>query len=96
MGIQYGSNESIVKFPEGLGGTVGVTEVAVGDGVEIGVGVGAGSGLVVDVGVGVGVGVGLEIVSVVLVGSGDNSLINTPLFQTVFFPDLMQVNFFPL
>ena len=45
----------------------------------MGVGVGVGSG--VGVGIGVTTGVGF--------------LITTPLFQTRFFPDLTQVNFFP-
>ena len=46
-----------------------------------GVGVGVGDGVGVGVGVGDGVGVG--------VGVGDANL--TPLLQTNFFPDLMQV-----
>jgi hypothetical protein len=57
--------------------------VGVGVGVGVGVAEGVGDGSVVGVGVGVGVitGVGFVIV--------------TPLFQTSFVPDLMQVNFFP-
>ena len=54
-----------------------------GLGVEVGVEVGVGVG----VGVGEGVGVG--------VATGAGFLIATPLFQTSFVPDLMQVNFFP-
>jgi hypothetical protein len=48
----------------------------------VGVGVGDASG------VGVGVGVG--------VATGEGFLTATPLFQTSFVPNLMQVNFFPL
>ena len=52
-------------------------------GVGVGVGVGVGSG----VGDGEGVGVG--------VATGAGFFIATPLFQTSFVPDLMQVNFLP-
>jgi len=45
------------------------------------------------VGVGVGVGVGVDVT--VGVGFGAAALIATPLFQTSFVPDLMQVNFLP-
>jgi hypothetical protein len=62
---------------------VGTTGVGVGVGIGIGVDVGVGSG----VGDGEGVGVG--------VATGEGFLTTTPLFQTSFVPDLMQVNFFP-
>ncbi len=62
-------------------GAGGKVGVGVGVGVEVGVGVGSG------VGDGVGVGVG--------VATGEGFLTATPLFQTSFVPDLMQVNFFP-
>ena len=52
-----------------------------GAGVGVGVGVGVGDGE------GEGVGVGDT--------TGNGFLITTPLFQTSFVPDLMQVNFFP-
>ena len=55
--------------------------VATVDGVGLGVEVGVGVAEGVGAGVATGVGVGLETA--------------TPLFQTNFFPDLMQVNFFP-
>ena len=58
--------------------------VGVGVGVTVGVGVGVGSGD----GDGDGVGVGVT--------TGVGFLIATPLSQTSFDPDLMQVNFFPL
>ena len=70
----------------GAGGGVGVGEgVGVGVGVAVGVGVGVGVGSGVGDGEGVGVGV----------ATGEGFLIATPLFQTSFVPDLMQVNFFP-
>ena len=53
----------------------------------VGVGVGAGAGAAMGVGVGEGVGVGFA--------TGKGFLTATPLFHTSFFPDLMQVNFFP-
>ena len=57
------------------------------------------TGLTVGVGVGVGVGVAVGVGSTGLkTGFGDGfgaALIATPLFQTSFAPDLMQVNFFP-
>ena len=56
--------------------------VGVGVGVEVGDGDGEGVGVAVGVGVEVGVGVGRETF--------------TPLLQTSFFPDLMQVYFKPL
>ena len=59
--------------------------VGVGVGVAVGVGVGVGVGSGVGDGEGVGVGV----------TTGAGFLIATPLFQTSFVPDLMQVNFFP-
>jgi hypothetical protein len=62
---------------------VGTTGVGVGVGIGIGVDVGVGSG----VGDGEGVGVG--------VATGEGFLTTTPLFQTSFVPDLMQVNFLP-
>ncbi len=48
-----------------------------------------------DVGVGVGDGVGSGVGVGVGVATGEGFLIATPLFQTSFVPDLMQVNFFP-
>ena len=61
---------------------------------------GVGEGVGVGVGVGIGVGVGVpptapigSPIAVGLVGAG--FLIATPLFQTVFDPFLMQVNFLP-
>ena len=69
-------------------------------GVGVGVGVGVGAGVGVGVGVGVGIGSGIgdgEGVGVgVGIATGEGFLIATPLFQTSFVPDLMQVNFFPL
>ena len=65
-----------------MGGVHGLTV-----GVGVGVGVGTGEGVGVGVGSGVGVSVG--------VATGEGFLIATPLFQTSFVPDLMQVNFFP-
>ena len=69
-------------------------------GVGVGVGVGAGVGVAVGVGVGIGVGVGSGIGDGEGVGVGvtigEGFLTATPLFQTSFVPDLMQVNFFPL
>jgi hypothetical protein len=62
-----------------------------------GVGVGIGIGIGVDVGVGSGVGVGVGSTGL-NTGFGDGfgaALIATPLFQTSFVPDLMQVNFLP-
>ena len=68
-------------------------------GVGVGVGVGAGVGVAVGVGVGIGVGVGSGIGDGEGVGVGvaigEGFLTATPLFQTSFVPDLMQVNFFP-
>ena len=61
----------------------------VGVGVGVGVAVGVGVGVVVGSGIGVGVGSGVGITT------GIGFLIAAPLFQTSFFPDLMQVNFFP-
>ncbi len=68
----------------------------IGTGVGVGVGVGAGVG--VGVGVGVGIGSGIRIGEGVGVGvvTDDGFLTTTPLFQTSFVPDLIQVNFFPL
>jgi hypothetical protein len=51
--------------------------------VAVGVGVGVGVGVSVGVGVGVGEGVGVAFLTA------------TPLFQTNFFPDLMQVYLIP-
>jgi hypothetical protein len=66
----------------------------VGVGVEVGVGVGVGSG--VGVGVGVAVGVGSTGLNTGF-GTGLGATFTvTPLFQTSFVPDLIQVNFFPL
>ena len=59
----------------------------------VGVGVGIGTGIGVDVGVGSGVGDGEGVG--VGVATGEGFLTTTPLFQTSFVPDLMQVNFFP-
>jgi hypothetical protein len=69
----------------------------VGVGVEVGVGVGVGSGVGVGVTVGVGVGDGSGVGDGEGVGvaTGEGFLTATPLFQTSFFPDLMQVNFLP-
>ncbi len=66
-------------------------------GVGIGVGVGVGVGVNVGVGVGVGVadGEGVGVGVTVGVATGVGGLMATPLFQTSFLPDLMQVNFFP-
>ena len=61
--------------------------VGVGVGVDVGVEVGVGSGVGDGDGEGVGVGVGDT--------TGAGFLIATPVFQTSFVPDLMQVNFFP-
>jgi hypothetical protein len=69
----------------GAGVGVGVGEgsgVGIGDGEGVGIGDGEG----VDIGDGEGVGVAI----------GEGFLIATPLFQTSLFPDLMQVNFFPV
>ncbi len=65
-----------------MGGVQGLT-------VGVGVGDGDGEGVGIEVGSGVGVGVGVG------VATGVGFLIRTPLFQTSFAPDLMQVNFFP-
>ena len=59
--------------------------VGVGDGSGVGVGVGEGEGEGEGSGVGVAVGVATCV----------GFLIATPLFQTSFLPDLMQVNFLP-
>jgi hypothetical protein len=68
--------------------------VGVGDGVGVGVVVGVGAG--VGSGVGVGVGVGSTGLNTGF-GTGLGATFTvTPLFQTSFIPDLMQVNFFPL
>jgi hypothetical protein len=66
-----------------------VRSLKVGVGVDVGVGVGSG----VDVGVGVGSGNGVGVGVGVTTGAG--FFIATPLFQTSFVPDLMQVNFLP-
>jgi hypothetical protein len=71
--------------------TMGVgVGVGVGVGAGVGVGVGVGSGIGDGDGVGIGAGVGVG------VATAEGFLIATPLFQTSFVPDLMQVNFFPL
>ena len=62
-------------------------------GVSVGVGVGVEIGVGVSVGIGSGVGVGVGVATGVVTGEG--FLIATPLFQTSFVPDLMQVNFLP-
>ncbi len=62
------------------------SNVAVGEGVGVGVGVGEGVG--VAVGEGVGVGDGVKV--------GCFLATATPLFQTNFFPLLIQVYFLPL
>ena len=59
----------------------GIVAIGVGIGVEIGVGIGEVVGEVVGVGVGDAMTVGF--------------LTATPLFQTNFFPDLIQVNLLP-
>ena len=59
-------------------------ELSVSTQFSVGVGLGVGLG----VGIGVGLGVGEM--------AGAAVLIATPLFQTNFFPDLIQVYFFPL
>ena len=71
----------------------GSTQSVVGEGVgaRVGVGVTVGSGEGVDVGVGEGVGVAVG----AGVFAGDAFFFTTPLFQTNFFPDFMQVNLFP-
>jgi len=61
-------------------------------GVAVGLGVGEGVG----VGVGVGIGVGVGELNGVGEGVELAFLTTTPLLQTNFFPDLIQVNFFPL
>lgn len=66
-----------------MGGVHGLT-------VGVGVGDGDGEGVGIEVGSGVGVGVGVG------VATGSGFLIATPLFQTSFVPDLIQVNFLPL
>ena len=74
--------------------------MGVGVGVAAAVGVGVGVGVAVGVGVGVDVGVGealgIEAVGVP-VGSdrGAEVGITSPLSQTIFFPDLIAVYFFP-
>jgi hypothetical protein len=68
----------------------------IGAGVGVGVGVGVGIGVGVRVGIGVGSGVGDGEGVGVGVATGVGFLTTTPLFQTSFVPDLMQVNFFPL
>ena len=68
----------------------------IGVGVGVGVGVGAGVGVGEGVGVGSGDGVGDGEGGGGGVATGEGFLIKTPLFQTSFVPDLMQVNFFPL
>ncbi len=60
-----------------------------------GVGVGVGVGTRVGVGVGVGEGDGSGVCVTEGVAEGVGGLIATPLFQTSFLPDLIQVNFFP-
>jgi len=67
-------------------------------GAEVGVGVGVGVGIGIGVGVGIGVGSGVGDGEGVGVGvtTGVGFLITTPLFQTSFVPDLMQVNLMPL
>lgn len=62
----------------------------IGKGVDVGEGVGVGGGVGVGVGVGLGAGVGIGL------GVGVAFLTTTPLFQSNFFPDLMQVYFLPL
>ncbi len=62
-----------------------------GIGGEVGVGVGVGVGVTEGVGVGSGDGSGVA----VGVATGVGGLTATPLFQTSFEPDFMQVNFLP-
>ncbi len=73
----------MLSFSNGVNAFGVGVRVGVGDAVADGVGVGVGSGD----GDGEGEGVG--------VATGNCFLIGTPLFQTRFFPDLMQVNFLP-
>ena len=63
-----------------------VKTMGAGVGVGVGTAVGVGVGVTSRVGVGVGVGV----------STGVDFFTKTPLFQTSLFPDLMQVNFFPV
>jgi hypothetical protein len=72
-----------------------VKTIGAGVGVGVGAGVGDGVGVAVGVGVGSGLGTGVGVVVGVGVGVGVGFTIATPLFQTSFLPDLMQVNFFP-
>jgi hypothetical protein len=64
-------------------------------GLIVGVGVGVGVGVEDGVGVGVGVGVGSTGLKTGFTSGFGAALIATPLFQTSFVPDLMQVNFLP-
>ncbi len=73
----------MLSFSNGVNAFGVGVRVGVGDAVADGVGVGVGSGD----GDGEGEGVG--------VATGNGFLIGTPLFQTSFVPDLMQVNFLP-
>ncbi len=69
--------------------SVKVSGGAIGAGGWVGVGVTEGVGVGVCSGDGDGEGVGVGVTT------GVGFLITTPLFQTSFVPDLMQVNFFP-
>ena len=93
---------------EGVGVGVGVEEtvgVGVGVGETVGVGVGVGETVGVGVGVGETVGVGVGVGETVGVGFGVGVSVGfgvgftatfTPLLQTSFLPDLIQVNLNPL
>ena len=87
MGIQYGSRDSIERFPDGFGAILGL--VVLGEGVGIGVTAGWGVGLRDGEGLGSTEALGLGDAD----GDGDGLINETPLFQTNFFPDLIQVNF---
>ena len=72
-----------------------VRSFKVGEGVGVGVGVGVGSSVGGGVGVGDGDGDGDGEGVGVGVATGAGFFIATPLFQTSFVPDLIQVNFLP-
>ena len=75
------------NFSANESGAVEEDVLGVGVGVEVVVGDGFGAGIGVGLGVGVGVAEG---------GVGVGVFVSTPLSQTIFFPVLIQVNFFPL
>ena len=74
-----------------------VSTIGAGVGVGVGVGDGEGVGVAVGVGVGVGVGdgVGLSEGTGIGVGVAVGVAMRAPLFQIVFLPDFIHVNFLP-